>query len=236
MNKNLHFIYPSLTIVNKTLVAKEPSDTIIRYYLDQKKDKESDWLNFTQGLNLKGRDLRLAHFASSELFKANLRRAQLQGIWGKVDIINSINWDALFETVSNQMEGLKARDATLARIKRGKERCAKFNISSQVLTSNMAFEQFIAYRIKCTCLSEHVAQGILGQHKYDWFVKELQNQELSLTNEKFLEDVREYMSRTCPEIADKIWKQWYFDSDWSIPFVQQFSAKPPKISIKIETL
>ena len=78
-NKFFKVIYPRLTVTEKTLVAKGPSDTIIRYYLDQKKDKESDWLNFTQGLNLEHRDLRFANFMRSKLFKANLKSARLQG-------------------------------------------------------------------------------------------------------------------------------------------------------------
>ena len=74
-----HYVYPSLTITEKTLVAEGPSDTIIRYYLDEKKDSASDWLDFTQGLNLERRDLRFANFRLSKLFKADLRSAQLQG-------------------------------------------------------------------------------------------------------------------------------------------------------------
>lgn len=251
-NRFFQVIYPSLTVTEKTLVAKGPSDTIIRYYLDQKKDKESDWLNFTQGLNLERRDLRFANFKGSKLFKANLRnaelqgadlwnaelqgadlmsaelqgadlgyaklqganleRAELQGIWGYVDLIRTINWDELSETVSDRMGRSEARKSTLQNIELARKRYEKFDKSatSQALTSNINLEQFLAERSECACVSEHVARGILAQyHQYGWspMSKVLQEQEPSITKEKILEDLLEYMSKKCPEIANKIdWK------------------------------
>ena len=71
-NRFLQDIYPSLTVKEKTLVAKGASDTIIPYNLDQKKDKESGWLNFTQGLNLERRDLRFANFMRSKLIAGRI--------------------------------------------------------------------------------------------------------------------------------------------------------------------
>jgi len=209
------------------LVAKRPSDTIIRYYLDQKKDKESDWLNFTQGLNLEGRDLCFADFNGSKLFKANLKYAQLQGaflwraqlqgadledaqlqgIWGKVDFITTINWDELSETASDLPIRSETRKSMLQGIEIAKIRCEKFDktATSQALTSNINFEQFLAERSECVCLSEHVARSIIAQYQSRLYMyKEFQKQEPSITKEKILEDLREYMSKKCPEIANKI--------------------------------
>ncbi|MDM8517520.1 pentapeptide repeat-containing protein [Desulfobacterales bacterium HSG16] len=75
----MRFFYPNLTINEKTLVARNPSDTIISYYLAKNKNKETDWLPFFGGLNLEKRDLRYAVLSNSKLYKAKLEKAQLQG-------------------------------------------------------------------------------------------------------------------------------------------------------------
>jgi hypothetical protein len=109
------------------------------------------------------------------------------------------------------MERLEARKKALQNIESAKKRCEKFDKSatSQALTSNINLEQFLAKRSECACVSEHVARGILAQ--YDQYGplmhKKLQKQEPSIPKEKILEDLRDYMSKKCPEIANKMdWK------------------------------
>jgi len=161
-----------------------------------------------QGADLRGAELQEADLWHAELQGADLRRAELQGIWGNVDLITTINWDELSETVSIRMGRLEARKRALQRIESARKRCEKFDKSatSQALTSNINLEQFFAERSECACVSEHVARGILAQY-YQYGLsmsKELQKQEPSITKEKILEDLRKYMSKKCPEIANKL--------------------------------
>ena len=122
----------------------------------------------------------------------------------------TINWDELSETVSDRMGRSEARKIVLQNIEQARKRCEKFDESatSQALTSNINLEQFLAERSGCACLNEHVARGILAQYQsVPYMYKEFQEQEPSITKEKILEDLREYMSKKCPEIANKIgWK------------------------------
>ena len=132
-------------------------------------------------------------------------RAQLQGIWGKVNLDTTINWPKLSESISNGMGRLEVRKRALQHIESARKRYEKFDelATSQALKSNI--NQFLAERSKCACVSEHVARGILDQYHKNGssMLKELQ-QEPSITKEKILEDLREYMSKKCPEIANKI--------------------------------
>ena len=94
MPESWRFIYPRLTVKNETIVKKRPSDTMIVYYLNkcasdrlaqesgaipEKKARELAWLEFSEGVDLSGRDLRFAELGSSRLFNANLTDTDLEG-------------------------------------------------------------------------------------------------------------------------------------------------------------
>ena len=106
------------------------------------------------------------------------------------------------------MGGVEVRERALQLIESARKRYEKFDklATSQALTRNINLEQFLAERSKCACVSEHVARGILDQyHKNGSSMhKELQKQEPSITKGKILEDLRKYMSKKCPKIANKI--------------------------------
>ncbi len=70
---------PHLSVTERTLVKAGPSDVIIATYLQKGWSLDSAWLQHTQGLNLRGRDLRLANFSKSRLLKADLREVNLNG-------------------------------------------------------------------------------------------------------------------------------------------------------------
>ncbi|VEN74539.1 membrane hypothetical protein [Candidatus Desulfarcum epimagneticum] len=79
LGKDFEFLYPRLQLKGKTLVAKEPGESVARYYMDRGKPDPSQWLDFTEGADLRGRDLRFADFSQSRLYKADLRGARLDG-------------------------------------------------------------------------------------------------------------------------------------------------------------
>ena len=111
------FLYPSLKVKEKTLVAQEPNPAIIRYYLEKGKDKESDWLSFTRGIDLRGRDLRFADFTKSKLFKADLRSAKLQGANLKKTQLQEANLQGAqlqgTDLVDSQLQGSNLQNARL---------------------------------------------------------------------------------------------------------------------------
>lgn len=72
-------IIPRLVLMEKTLVALPPSDAIIQRYLAMGKSEDDAWADFAKGLNLRGRDLKFAVFINSNLQKADLIEAKLQG-------------------------------------------------------------------------------------------------------------------------------------------------------------
>ncbi len=72
-------LIPHLELIEKTLVASPPGDEIISQYMAMGKTEQDAWIDKAKGLNLQGRDLRFANFYRSNLMKADLRKAQLQG-------------------------------------------------------------------------------------------------------------------------------------------------------------
>ena len=72
-------VIPQLVLIDQTLVASPPSDEIIQRYLAMGKSEGDALADFAKGLNLRGRDLKFAVFYNSNLQKADLIEAKLQG-------------------------------------------------------------------------------------------------------------------------------------------------------------
>jgi len=75
----LQDIYPKIILKDKLLVAKEPPATLIQFFMAKGKYNETDWLDFTIGLDLENRDLCFAIFSGSKLYKANMKNAKFDG-------------------------------------------------------------------------------------------------------------------------------------------------------------
>ena len=69
----------NLVLSDETLVDELPAPEIVAAYLRQGKTAEDAFLDFGTGLDLQNRDLRLAYFFRTNLAKANLISAKLQG-------------------------------------------------------------------------------------------------------------------------------------------------------------
>jgi len=69
---------PRLSLYGEQLV-KAPSDVIIQAFLNNGKGVDTAWAHYAEGINLEGRDLRLAVLINVNLFNANLNSAVLNG-------------------------------------------------------------------------------------------------------------------------------------------------------------
>ena len=69
----------ALEVSRKTLVAEAPPPEVLAAYHQRGESTDSAWLEQSRGLDLTGRDLRLADFERSRLWNADLRDARLDG-------------------------------------------------------------------------------------------------------------------------------------------------------------
>lgn len=67
----------NIDLQGKTITQSPPSEAIMQTYVSMNKSRDSAWIEFSEGIDLTGRDLRFANFSGARLINANFRGARL---------------------------------------------------------------------------------------------------------------------------------------------------------------